>query len=93
MKLYEVKARRVNGTRQTRYFTRNTDAMRMFREHLDFPGTVHVQANLVELRTNLVAADWIALLESDAPGMQGVTLVPGELITSRKVLKESHINA
>ncbi len=45
-----------------------------------------VVLNLVELRTTLVAADWCALLQADAPGIV-CDLTPQDLITSRKEVK------
>lgn len=94
MKLYELKIEApwepgaAMYSRRWEYFTASGAAVARvtsIKKSLNGAGLV-AALNAVTMRTSLVAADWIKLLQSDAPGTY-CELTPQDLVTSRKVLR------
>ena len=91
MKLYELiieRTRPIQALKACEYFTASGAAkarVTAIKKMLDGAG-LRAQLSAVTLRTSLVAADWIKLLEADAPGDR-CELTPVDLITDRKELR------
>ena len=90
MRLYEYIER--TPTQERHYLTVKGDAISMFHRRVKELKAVHgiikqsVTVNQIEVRTNLVAAEWCDLLEADAPG-PACEITPVDFITSRTQLK------
>lgn len=84
MKLYEVCVYTLASrlVQLTYYRTSLVEAKRLARNAGNEDGWYATVAR-VEVRTNLVAEDWIKLLEGDAPGSQDIDLTPVGLIEDR----------
>jgi len=89
MNLYEVTSRADKGSlsvRETAYLTSRQEAMKIFRELRKSAKTSWVKLNQVKVRTDIKAAEWCVLLQSDAPGLV-CDLVPGDFIVRRHTLE------
>lgn len=85
MKLFECKGNTGDGTYWTRFVTSRKAGGQLIR------GLPEYRIAEVTVPDRLTAADWIKLLEGDAPGMQELELTPVDFIKDRKILKEKTI--
>lgn len=85
MKLYEAKHNNGEGHYETRFVTSRKEAGSLIR------GKAEYRIAEVTIQDRLTAADWIDLLEGDAPGMQELEKTPVDFILERKILKEKTI--
>lgn len=85
MKLYETKANTGDGTYWTRFVTSRKEAGSLIR------GKPEYRIAEVTVPDRLTAAEWIKLLEGDAPGMQELEMTPVDFIQKRKIVKEKTI--
>lgn len=86
MKLYECKANTGDGTYWTRFTTSRKAAGSLIK------GKPEYRIAEVTLPDRVTAADWIQLLEGDAPGMQELEKTPVDFILKRKIVKEKTID-
>lgn len=81
MKLYEINCRNHDLDYATRYVHSRKEAGALAR------GWKEYQIAEVTIPDRITTADWISLLECDAPGMQELTKTPRDFISERTILK------
>ena len=90
MRLYEIQTRDAQGWMIFEYSTTLAAIKKRFNAIVkvkkDLPRSCF--AYEITVRTDLKIADWLMLLQGDAPGAGPIELTPQDLITDRKVLRK-----